>query len=482
MNKPILPLTPNISERVQRFIQSPQLLQDLADACGSPLNIVFPQAVSANIRRFREVYDKHAIAGRIYYAHKPNKSEALVRQVAIEAIYVDIASERELHSALRAGFVGAKIQATGPKNRDFLTLALQHSVLISVDNFQELQSIQKLIATLKIEHANILVRLCGFVGMSKESRFGVPISDLETVLSFISAHQSTLKLKGFSFHLDTASLEEKVIALVDTLNCIKLAHKKGLKLSIVNIGGGFKVNYLKHKGEWDEYVSALQQSVLGERESLSWQNSGLGYRSEHGVLKGGPSFYQYFNEIAGPDYLNRLLSFKPDSFDGQTVAQVLSDNLLELYIEPGRALLDQAGITIAKVNFVKQSPKGEVLVGLDMNRSNLDSLNQEMMVDPVVVSNGGEQSASKSPIGVYFIGNLCLESDFIYKHKTFVHAMPQADDLVIFTNTAAYNMDFTESRTLQQRIATKLAVVEQNNTFKWYMDEKYRPVAYPYDL
>jgi diaminopimelate decarboxylase len=48
--------------------------------------------------------------------------------------------------------------------------------------------------------------------------------------------------------------------------------------------------------------------------------------------------------------------------------------------------------------------------------------------------------------------------------------------VVAFINTAPYMMDFTESETLMQPIAEKVAVWKEGNKFKWAMDRKYLPV------
>lgn len=482
MNKQSLQLTPKIDSRVASFAEKSGLVQDLVEACGSPLNIVFPEIFADNIRAFQKIFETNAILGRVYYAHKPNKSSAFVKQAAAEGIFIDVASEQELTNALGNGFHQSRILANGPKNTEFLILALLHKILVVVDNLDEVQQIDYLAKKLGVDTVTILIRLSGFPGSgSKESRFGIPIARVEDVLTMLAQNKQSIKLHGFSFHIDTARIEEKVCAVENLLQCIDQAKKKGFDPSIINIGGGFKVNYLEYKTEWDAYISALQKSVVGEHESLSWRNSGLGYRSEGGVIKGGPAFYQYFNEVSGADYLQQLLSCRLVNYDHQTIAQVLSDNLLHLYIEPGRALLNQAGITATKVNFVKNSAEGEVVVGLDMNRSNLDSANQEMMIDPIVLPRSSSQIAPGS-VGVYFVGNLCLESDFIYKHKTFLNRIPKKGDILVFVNTAAYNMDFAESNTLQQRIAKKIAVIQQKEKFRWYLDEHFTPYKQAYDV
>mgnify|MGYP003731282277 CR=1 FL=1 len=149
--------------------------------------------------------------------------------------------------------------------------------------------------------------------------------------------------------------------------------------------------------------------------------------------------------------------------------------MLELYIEPGHALLDQCGVTLARVGFVKQSAFGEVLVGMEMKRSDLVFENREVFVDPLLISqNSLEQNGDE--VGVYLVGNLCLESDLIFKRKVFMRQLPSPGDALAFINTAAYMSDFSAAASIQQRIASKVAVVQKGAEFRWFGEEQYSPI------
>jgi diaminopimelate decarboxylase len=77
-----------------------------------------------------------------------------------------------------------------------------------------------------------------------------------------------------------------------------------------------------------------------------------------------------------------------------------------------------------------------------------------------------------------YVGNLCLSHDMIQYHKTFPEFIPESGDVVAFINTAAYQMDFSETPVLRQRIAEKVAVVETGDgVFRWFKDELYNPIA-----
>ncbi|MGB1077008.1 MAG: hypothetical protein ACPG05_01770 [Bdellovibrionales bacterium] len=111
-----------------------------------------------------------------------------------------------------------------------------------------------------------------------------------------------------------------------------------------------------------------------------------------------------------------------------------------------------------------------------MKRSNLNSAQQKLLTDPVILY----QDKSKRrpcPEGVYYMGNLCLSYDMITYNKTFPDYLPEQGDLVVFINTAPYIMDFVESNTLHQKIAKKVSIVEEENRFRWFEDETYDPVS-----
>ena len=254
--------------------------------------------------------------------------------------------------------------------------------------------------------------------------------------------------------------------------------QNGFDIRVFNMGGGFQINLLESQQEWEEYVSTLKQTLTESSEtSLTWNNSGLGFTSEDGVLKGSAAFREHYIRRAGHMQFAALLDSHLPNYQA-TLADVLNEYMIELYIEPGKSILDQAGITLASVQHVKNSAKGEIVVGLAMNKSNLNSAEIEHMVDPIILKSKDTSFArTQSKHEVYFAGNLCSYSDLIYKHKTFLDVLPEVGDIVVFINTAGYNMDFVESTTLQQPVADKVAITLRDGNFVWQHDKKYTPIG-----
>jgi len=100
-------------------------------------------------------------------------------------------------------------------------------------------------------------------------------------------------------------------------------------------------------------------------------------------------------------------------------------------------------MTLAKVAHRKQDAKGQWLVGLEMNMSQMMSSSEDFLLDPYVVF--AENAQSKKPVEVYFTGAYCLERDVLLKRKISLPQMPGIGDFEAFVNTAGYMMHFFET-------------------------------------
>ena len=471
--------TPKLNQETRDIIENKEKLKELANCYGSPLNILFPNVMDKNISNFKETLKKHHLSGKIYYAHKCNKSNSFLKQALQNQINVDVASLEELKSALSNGFTGDRIEATGPKNDEFIILGIRHNIVFNVDNLEEIKKINYFKEKIQTKNKiRILLRLNGFKSeetkiINRSSRFGTPKNQVNKLIKYVQENDKSLEIIGISFHLDTVNVKEKILAIENCIEIFEEMFEQGLNPYVLDIGGGFKVNYIESKEEWNESISELKESILSGKNDLTWNNTSFGLRVEKGILRGILNIHDYYNEITGNQLLDEILSSRLTKFQNREIGEILSENMIELYIEPGCSLLDGAGINIAKVNFVKENENGDYLVGLDMKRSDLLIGEQEMFVDPILISDSKEESNGK---GVFFIGNLCMENDIIFKRKIFIDKIPQSGDLIVFVNTAGYFMDFDQSHTIKQKIATKVVATFKNGKTIFYMDENYEPL------
>lgn len=474
-------VTPAMHPAIGRFLENRELVFSLLDGFGSPLNVMFPKHILETIDGFEKVYRERQLQGRIFYTSKPNKSVSLKRQASLTNVGLDVSSEGELKTALAAGFDAERIEATGPKNMDYLALGVQQGIIIAVDNLTELQQVVALSKFAPNKRTRVLIRLNGFESgpikfTAQDGILGFPINEAPAVIDYLLDHQETLDFQGFSFNFYAGDYNRRPAAIEATLQLTFEAMQRGLTPKALNIGGGYVLRYAADQEEWNAYIEELKASVLGTRPSLSWNNSGLGFRREDGVLKGAPTFLEHYHKTSGHEDLAAIIDSPLASFDGYSTARILSENMLELWVEPGRAMVDQCGITLAHVNLSKRSMMGHQLVALDMNRSNLNSNQLQLMTDPIVLYRDGDRKPADD--GVMYVGNLCLSHDMIQYHKTFPDYVPETGDAVAFINTAAYQMDFSETPVLRQRIAQKVAVVEtKDGKFRWFSDDLYNPIA-----
>ena len=476
-----LKLSPYLSSEVQAFLNDKHLVFDLVNGLGSPLNVLFPDLVGNNVLAFQEVFNKFQLPGKIYFAHKANRSDSIVKKLSMANVCIDVASVAELKHALGCGFAADRIEATGPKNIEFLALSLAHNIVINVDSLAELEQLAKLKE--KQERTNktpILLRLSDCTGHqtqhgNKSSRFGICESEFGIAFEILAKSISTLNLVGFAFHLDTISVTEKSLAIEQCLELFEHAFVLGFEPYVLNIGGGFKLNYLAQQSDWDNYTTALREAVMGIRAPITWQRNSFGLKEDKNALRGNFNSYNYYDPLTGPKFLEELLQQTLPNHNDMQIAQFLSANGIQVWIEPGRSLLDQVGLTIGTVTSTRKSSRHENLVCLEMKRQDLCFLDQEFFVDPIILYRTEDPTNSGEQIPVYFAGNLCLESDLIYRHQTFVKQMPIAGDLIVFPNTAGYFMDFSASEAIMQPIAAKVAVYREGERYAWSCDHKYQP-------
>ena len=103
-----------------------------------------------------------------------------------------------------------------------------------------------------------------------------------------------------------------------------------------------------------------------------------------------------------------------------TVAEALVERRLELRCEPGRALLDGCGMTLARVEFRKLGAAGDRLVGLAMNRTQSRTAAEDSMIDPWLVR-GPASGPPSEPFDGYLVGAYCIERELLTWRRLELH-------------------------------------------------------------
>ncbi|MEV0335296.1 alanine racemase [Nocardia sp. NPDC050717] len=462
MTPPAVPAA--VHPLVAAFLADRGAVRDALRRFGSPVHLVFPEVFGDNLAALRAVLDAAAPTARICYAHKVNRSAAFATTAAAAGIAADVASVPELRAALAAGFPADRIEATGPKGATMLRAALDAGITVNVDNLWELQALAEAATPVPV-----LLRISGFPG-SAVSRFGIDLADTGAAWEILTRHRDRLRLLGFAFHLDTAATGERVRAVAECLRLVERAYEHGLTPSVLDIGGGLRQLFATDAAAYDRYDAALRAGLLGTGDRLHWGGNTFGYHVADGAVQGTPVFHKYANTESAPAILAELLAAPLPGHSERALGRVLADNLLDLWLEPGKALVDRAGITLATVEFVKRAGNGATLVHLDLSRDTVTAADQEVLIDPIVLTD----APPGEPVGVYFAGHLCLERDLITQRQVRLEALPGPGDTVVFANTAAYHTDLSAARASMHPEPAKVAVVRRERGFVLCPDAEYR--------
>ncbi|MFD6162421.1 alanine racemase [Nocardia sp. NPDC060256] len=433
------PVPAHLAEWERRVLDDPNLLGDIGFAVGGPFHVMYPPLVGRNIQGFRAVFEHAGVDGDIYFGKKANKSAAAARACAENAAGVDVSSTGELTAALAQGVRGAELMVTGPaKSDDLLWLATRHGALIAVDDLDELERLAALGAS--ATPARVLLRV---LPAASASRFGMTEAEIGHALTAVTDRES-IRLEGFSFHLsgyDAVARAELARDLID--RCLH-ARALGHPATTLSIGGGFGV----------DYTSAAAWAEFTEHVDRRWFHSGKSF----------DSYYPYHFPAPGPAMLAAILAH-----DG--LAQRLRANTVRLAIEPGRALLAHAGFTVFRVQGSKiRHADGAPYCLLTVDGTSLSLSEQwfdsEYLPDPLLWP---ARPGTPTPTSVG--AATCLDSDMLSWRRIPLPRAAAVGDLLIYPNTAGYQMDSNESAFHDLPIPPKVVLHDApGDRFRWTLD------------
>lgn len=464
------PLSPVTSPWMHQVMQSPSTVYQLMEEYGSPLNIHNTEPFYQNHNEYKAIFESFDLKHLVLFARKANKCQGFVQATKSSAMGVDTASYQELKQCIDLGIESEKLVVTAAiKNRKLVELALENDVLIILDNKDECELVQSVAEQLNVE-AKVGIRVSGFTygGKKLYSRFGFDIDIVENLLiEYFGTDKKFDRLKyvGLHFHLNGYSIEQRGVALHQCLDLTESILSKAYKTEFIDIGGGFLMNYLKDEKEWGHFEETLKLAVQDKHREITFQNHGLGFETTENKLQGRLNTYPYFNKTPRAIFLHGILTCQNEH--GLNNAERLKALGIEIRMEPGRSLLDQTGITIAKVVFRKQDAQGNWLVGMEMNMTQMYSSSADFLLDPFVIHQNPKKASE--PTEVFFTGAYCLERDVLLKRKIALSQLPEIGDLVVFVNTAGYMMHFFETEAHLFDLATNL-FYESNQEFTQSMD------------
>ncbi|RSS57824.1 Y4yA family PLP-dependent enzyme [Streptomyces sp. WAC07061] len=418
------PALPSLPDPATEAVLAGPLLPELAHAFGGPFHFLLPDAFDTNLRAMQDALTSAGVDGFVYFAKKANKAAVFVERAAAGGAGVDVASAGELREALGHGVRGEHLVVTGPaKDTALLRLAVQQGALIAVDALDELDALLGIALTGRVRPARVLLRC--LPPQQPHSRFGMTEAELATATDRCVQAGDAIRMEGFSFHLSGYALQPRAdLAAHLTDLCLK-ARTQGLEASRISIGGGLPISYTD-ADSWHTFLT---------RHHSRHYHAGKTFRTG--------DFYPYHSPNAGPRALAALLTTHPEGH-GRPLADLLKDAGVILLLEPGRALLDRAGATVVRVQGVKDRD-GYQLLTVDGTSLSLSEqwFNSEYLPDPHLLPREPDSPAGLFPASVG--AATCLESDMLTWRKVGFARRPRTGDLLVYPNTAGYQMDSNES-------------------------------------
>lgn len=243
-----------------------RLYKRIAEEYGTPVVIVDHKIIRRQYRLMRKYLKRVGI----YYAIKANPDPEIIKTLAPMNSGYDVASLNEYLNVidsvpdeekkdLKAFIYDRIILANTIKPIETLKYLNDHKLLVTFDNPEELKKIKKycpdagLICRIKVTNVGSVVEL--------SSKFGVEPGDAANLIK--SAFKMGLNVEGLSFHVGSQCLniDNYINALNASSEIFKQLSRRGHKLKILNIGGGFPVPYDADYIPFEELAAKLSTEI-----------------------------------------------------------------------------------------------------------------------------------------------------------------------------------------------------------------------------
>ncbi|HYN94433.1 MAG TPA: diaminopimelate decarboxylase [Pilimelia sp.] len=363
----------------------------LAARFGTPVYVLDEEDMRGRCRDFVA-----AFAGAdVYYAGKAFLCKAVVRIIAEEGLHLDVCSGGELAVALAAGFPAERIGFHGNnKSVAELTRALDAGVgRIIVDSFQEIDRLTALARERGVRPGVLLRVTVGveahtheFIATAHEDqKFGFSLAGGAAMAAALRIlDDGVLELRGLHSHIgsqifDTSGFEisaRRVLALQ-----AQIRDARGVELPDLDLGGGF----------------------------------GIAYTTQDDPAPPG-------------DLAKRLGKIVEDECELARLA------VPHLSIEPGRAIVGPAVVTLYEVGTVKDVDGIRTYVSVDGGMS--DNI-RTALYDATYSATLASRVSAAPPILARVVGKHCESGDILVKDE-FLPADVQPGDLVAVPGTGAY--------------------------------------------
>jgi diaminopimelate decarboxylase len=348
---------------------------ELAREFGTPAYVMAEHDLRTRARAFRSALETHHEGpGEVIFASKACPVTAVLRLFAEEGLGCDVASGGELHLALKAGFAPERIYLHGnAKSEEELRLAVAAGVgWVVVDNAEDVAKLAAVLAPGGRQRVLLRIR----PGVDADTHAAILTGHAESKFgldprearALASDPPAHLDVQGFHFHLGSQ--------LVDpTPYRAAIGVLAGLgDQPVYSLGGGYAVAYTP-----DDRPPGIGDAVAAVVEAA------------HDLLGAGK----------------------------------------RLVIEPGRALVANAGVTLYTVESVKRLPGGRI-VAVDGGMSdNPRPMLYDAAYDACIADRCGDAGEPATVVGKH-----CESGDVLVRRTRLPDAQP--GDVLVTPVTGAY--------------------------------------------
>jgi len=362
----------------------------LIEEYGSPLFVFSEKTIRNTIAEAKQAFETRYPRVQFAWSYKTNYLDAICKIFHDEGAWAEVVSGFEFEKALSLGVNGSHILYNGPeKSEKDLELAINNNALIHIDHFDELYLLIKITKKLN-KKARVAIRVnmdTGIYPMWDRFGFNYENGEAWNAINRIML-AGDLELTGLHTHIGTYIMAPSAYAIAAT------------KLANLFVATNRKFNH------WMKYIDL-----------------GGGFASKN-TLKGAympgsetcPSFDEYAEHIS-----NAIIS-----------SEIPHKNLPALFMETGRALIDDAGYLLTTVLANKRSSLGRRYLVIDAGVNILfTSFWYNLGVFP------------SKPVSEYMeettiYGPLCMNIDVIRDVVNFPHV--KSGDQLVIERVGAYNV------------------------------------------
>ena len=260
---------PRLKEKI-REVETPSLLIDLDGVKSRYVQIKY-----------------HLPEVNVYYAVKANDHIEVLRALSEVGSGFEVASIQELERVLSLGVPSEKIISSNPvKPEEFVAFAYEKGVnRFAVDSYAEVDKIARVAPRARV-YVRIVVPNEGSE-WPLSRKFGV---DEETALSLLEyAKEKGLVPIGVTFHVGSQcnNLRNWFIAIRNSSRLWERARGRGLRLQVLNMGGGIPVRYVQESLKIEDiayYVRGLLRKYFPTPPYELQMEPGRGIVGDQGVL------------------------------------------------------------------------------------------------------------------------------------------------------------------------------------------------------